>query len=597
MAQLTDTSISVNGNPINQFSSFSLSQGIFEHHTFRLICPAESIDGIAGAFSSSKDMIGATLTAQIGAVGSEGQLKFSGVVTQIETARFGGHHGDVIIAGYSPTIVLDSGPHCKSWEKKAVKNIAQDVLKHFPQNLLNPKISPVYGETLAYIVQYKETAWQFLKRLTSTYGEWLYYDGQKLTIAPPSGAGKAALRFGSNLNRFNIALQVRPADMQMMSWDYMNSETYTSTPDGIEGKAGLNDLGKHVLQASKTVYGSQPKAWNNQFLTNKKQQDDVVNIRMAMRSSSHVRFNGNSGHPGVALGGQVDVQGQNAFNSSSEVYGEFTVINVNHYVDSQGNYSNDFVAIPASIKMPPVTPLPEPHCETQSAIVTDNNDPRGLGRVRVKYHWMNGSEKSPWMRVTTPHAGGGKGMYFIPEVDEEIISGFEGDSATKPYIIGAVYHSKANNAFGNAGNDVKALQSRSGNKVILNDKDGSVFVEDKDGNNVLIDGKGNINVFSKETMTFTAGEAGLSVITMKKDGTIDINGKNITIVGTESVTTASGSEGSASGFTIQPTTVDILAKSTLNAHGESETNVSGGAVNVAATTGDTCVQGTKVNLN
>ena len=69
-------------------------------------------------------------------VGGKGKLDFAGVVTQVETARFSGHAGDLIITGYSPTILLDSGPHCKSWEKKAIKNIATDCLSHFPQNLL-----------------------------------------------------------------------------------------------------------------------------------------------------------------------------------------------------------------------------------------------------------------------------------------------------------------------------------------------------------------------------------------------------------------------------------------------------------------------------
>ncbi|MFT4023906.1 MAG: type IV secretion protein Rhs, partial [Flavihumibacter sp.] len=150
MAQLVSTTIAINGNPVSQFSSFSLTQGIFDHHFFRLTCPAESIDGAMGAiFSQSGDLMGATLSAQISSVDMEGQMRFSGIITQVETEKFNGFSGDVVISGYSPTIVLDSGPHCKSWEKKAVKNIVNDVLKHFPQNLLQPKVSPVYGETLA----------------------------------------------------------------------------------------------------------------------------------------------------------------------------------------------------------------------------------------------------------------------------------------------------------------------------------------------------------------------------------------------------------------------------------------------------------------
>ena len=507
MAQLVGCQISIAGMSIGQIISFQLTQGIFEHHQFRLVCPAESIDGTTGnVFNASKDLMGATLVAQLDAVGAAGQLRFKGIVTEVEVARFSGYNGDLIITGFSPTIVLDNGPHCKSWEKKAVKNIAQDVLKHFPQNLLQPKITPSYGETLAYTVQYKETAWQFLQRLSASYGEWFYYDGEKLLLGAPAAGTPARLTFGTNLSRFNMALQVRPASMQMMAYDYMNHEVYNSTPNGIEGKAGLNELGKHALQVSNTVYATQPKVWNNTYLTNKKQLDDAVNIRSAMQSTSHVRFNGSSGHPGVMVGGQISVQGQNMFSMSTESYGDYMVISINHFFDGQGNYNNDFVAVPASIKMPPVSQYAEPNSETQSAMVTDNHDPKGLGRIRVKFHWMNGAEKTPWIRVTSPHGGGGKGMFFIPETGEEVIVGFEGDSATKPYVIGTVYHGKASNTYSNGGNDVKALQTRSGTKMLLNDADGSVFVEDKDGNSMMMDGAGNITVKSNLKINIDAGE-------------------------------------------------------------------------------------------
>jgi type VI secretion system secreted protein VgrG len=505
MAQLVNTQININGNAIAQYSSFQLTQGIFAHHTFRLVCPAESIDGTIGSvFNQSKNLMGATLTAQVASVGMQGEMKFSGIVTQVETSRFSGHTGDVIITGYSPTIVLDNAPHCKSWEKKAVKNIVQDVLKHFPQNTLNPKVATIYPETLAYTVQYRETAWQFLSRLCGTYGEWFYYDGEALIAGAPTGGQAVPLTFGSNLSNFNMALEVRPAKSQSMAYDYLNYDVYKSEPSGIEGKAGLNELGKHALQASNTVYGTQPKVWNNNFITNKKQLDDVVNMRAAMQSSNHVRFNGTSGQPGVKVGGQVSVQGQNVFSLSDESYGDYTVIAVNHFFDGQGNYNNDFVAVPASIKVPPVIGISEPKCETQSALVTDNHDPKGLGRVRVKMHWMNGSEKTPWIRVTSPHGGGGKGMFFIPEIDEEVIVGFEGDSAVKPYVIGTVYHGKANNTFSNAGNDVKALQTRSGNKIIMNDKDGSIVVSDPSGNVVTMHGNGEVTIHAPTKLTITS---------------------------------------------------------------------------------------------
>jgi len=575
MAQLISSNITIAGSPIKQITSFQLTQNIFDHHYFRLVCPAESLDGTdGGILHSSRNLIGGILQASVKATGTEGALQFRGIVMQVEADRFSGHTGNIIISGCSPTIVLDNGPHCKSWEKKAIKNIVQDVLKHFPQNLLQPQVAPLYPETLAYTVQYKQTAWQFLSYLCSQYGEWLYYDGNQLNVGALKSSDSAALTFGSNISRFSMALQVQPANSQMMAYDYLNHEVYNSTPQSIESKAGLNDLGKHVLQASNNVYAAQPKVWNNQFVANKKQLDDAINIRAAMQSSNTVRFSGSSGHPGVKLGGTINVQGRNMYSMSGENYGEYTIMSVSHYFDGSGNYNNDFTAVPSGIKVPPVKAGNVPYSETQSGMVTDNHDPKGLGRVRVKFHWMNGTEKTPWIRVTSPHGGGGKGMFFMPEVGEEVIIGFEGDSPIKPYVIGTVYHGKASNTYGNGGNDVKALQTRSGNKVIMNDADGSVFVEDKGGNSILIDGAGNITVKSNNTVTINATNEitfNTKKITMIAENEISMQSKVLDAQLTETATVYGKNEMNVGSHT----TVNIDCDNKIDISAQVETDVFG----------------------
>lgn len=591
MAQFVEVSINIEGKNIKQFSSFSLSQSIFDHHAFRLVCPTEAIDGKSGAIlNSSKNLIGSSIAIQIDAVLATGSLQFSGVITQVEATRHSGHTGEIIITGFSPTIILDNGPHCKTWEKKAVKNIAQDVLEPFPQNLLKPKISPTFGETLSYTVQYKETAWEFLSRMSATYGEWLYYDGQKLILGAAQGS-KTKLSYGTDLHNFSMALQVRPSGFKMMAYDYMNHEVYDGSPSNIANKAGLNDLGKHTLQKSEQFYGAKPKQWHNQFLTNKKQLEDYVNTRAAMQSSNMVRFNGSSGHPGIQLGGIVSIKGKNVYNGADESMGDYSVISINHHCDGQGNYSNDFVSIPSTVKMPPVTAFEEPRSETQSALVTDNHDPKGLGRIRVKFHWMNGSEKTPWLRVTSPHGGDKKGMFFIPEVGEEVIVGFEGDSPVKPYIIGTVYHGKATTDYSNNNNDVKAIQTRSGNKIVMNDKEGSIFVEDKDSNSIKIDGDGNINVLSNKSIVLTCGD---SKIEMKKDGTINITGKKITTNAKEKATMVSNQ----ASFTADGNSGDAKMdgmKAAIN--GSMEAKLAGGAKTEVSASGNVAVKGALITLN
>lgn len=525
MSQLVQTEITIEGRNITNFSSLSLSQSIFEHHTFQLSCPAEAIDGTTGAIlNTSRNLVGTAITIQISAIGSDASMQFKGLVTQVEAARYSGHAGDIIISGYSPTILMDNGPHCKSWENKTISDIAQDVIRHFPQNLLPSQVTPTHSEPLSYTVQYKETAWRFLSRLNSTYGEWFYYDGEKLVLGAPHG-DEARLLYGSNLSQFNMMLQVRPVNFQVMAYDYIHHQVYNATPGDVSNRAGLSNLGQHALQKSEQFYNTNPRQWHNDSLTNQQQLDAFVNIRAAMQSSNMVRFTGNSGHPGVKIGGSIHVEGRNVFNQADETFGDYTILSTHHHCDVHGNYRNEFTAIPAGIRMPPFNIPTVPHCETQSALVTDNNDPEGLGRIRVRFHWMNNREKSPWIRVASPHAGSGKGMFFMPETDEEVIVGFEGDNPIRPYIIGSVYHGQAGCNFANSGNNIKAIQTRSGNKIIMNDGDGSVQISDSNGNNMIMDGNGNINVRSGESIVFTCENSKLE---MKKDGTININGKVFT---------------------------------------------------------------------
>jgi type VI secretion system secreted protein VgrG len=526
MSQLVETTIDIDGTLIKQFSSLNLSQGIFAHHTFKVVCPAEAVDGRSNElFAVSRNLIGLPIYIKVKSLQQKASLAFFGVVTKVEAVRRNGHNGDIVISGYSPTILLDNGPHCKTWERKAIKNILQDVLKQFPPGLLKHKIAPASRETIAYTVQYKETAWQFINRLAGAYGEWLYYDGQKLLVGIPK-KDKTVLQYGTGLSSFTMSMQVKPPNVHLLGYDYLNHEVYNGISQDIAGCAGLDDLGKHAFEKSTALYTMQPKQYHNHFLRDKKQLDDLVNIQAAMQNSDVIRFNGVSDMPGMQPGAMITVKGRNMYDQQRELYGDFTIVSIDHFCDGQGNYTNHFTAVPASLKFPPVTPFAEPRCETQSALVVENNDVKGLGRVRVKFHWMTNEERTPWLRMTMPHAGDGKGIFIMPEIGEEVIVAFEGDNSAKPYVIGTVFHGKAKAAFASSNNHIKAIQTRSGNKIVMNDQEGSIQVEDKDGNHVKMDGSGNIKVISNNSMTFECGE---SKIEIRKDGVISITGKTIDI--------------------------------------------------------------------
>jgi type VI secretion system secreted protein VgrG len=85
--------------------------------------------------------------------------------------------------------------------------------------------------------------------------------------------------------------------------------------------------------------------------------------------------------------------------------------------------------------------------ETQPAKVTDNNDPDGLGRVQVSFYWAGGNIKSDWIRLIQPHARAGKGFYFVPEIGEEVLVGFEGGNAERPYVMGTNFNNNQSEVF------------------------------------------------------------------------------------------------------------------------------------------------------
>ena len=104
-------------------------------------------------------------------------------------------------------------------------------------------------------------------------------------------------------------------------------------------------------------------------------------------------------------------------------------------------------------------------------IVTNNNDPDGMGRVRVTFPWQGDCDESYWARVATLMAGNDMGTFFLPEVDDEVLVAFDHGDINHPYVIGALWNGvdtpPETNSDGK--NNVRKIKSRSGHEIILDD--------------------------------------------------------------------------------------------------------------------------------
>jgi uncharacterized protein involved in type VI secretion and phage assembly len=188
-------------------------------------------------------------------------------------------------------------------------------------------------------------------------------------------------------------------------------------------------------------------------------------------------------------------------------------------------------------------------------LVTNNQDPDGLGRVKVKFPWLSDMAESFWARVAAPMAGKQRGIYFLPEVDDEVLVAFEHGDVRFPYVLGALWNGQDAPPVTNddGKNNVRMIKSRSGHVVKLNDEDGKETIEIVDKNqknSVVIDtAKNTITVTSDKDITLSASQ-----------GSITLNAQNVEIDASNAIKLKAGGNMNveASGtMTVKGATVNI----------------------------------------
>lgn len=188
-------------------------------------------------------------------------------------------------------------------------------------------------------------------------------------------------------------------------------------------------------------------------------------------------------------------------------------------------------------------------------VVTNNEDPDGMGRVKVKFPWLSEEDESNWARVASPMAGKERGIYFLPEVDDEVLVAFEHGDMRFPYIIGSLWNGTESPPVTNddGKNNVRIIKSRSGHVISLNDEDGKEKIEiiDKsEKNSIVID-------TSENTITVTADK---DITISAPQGTITLDGENVEIIASADIKVEAGGKVdviASAAMKIKGSTVDI----------------------------------------
>ena len=498
--------IDIDGTAINGYNHLSVVQKMYDHHTFKIVIGHEVQDELGShTLDKSKDWLGKI------AIISMGEYDFVGIVTTVNMVHKHGHFGDLVIEGYSKTIMLEAGPHLFSWADKSLRDIVDETVAI--ASGLSTTIKPKYSETIGYISQHRESHYGFLKRIACQFNEWMFYDGEKLLFGEPSSMPTIPLIYGQDSENIQISARMRPHKYDSFSYNSgQDMQIEGSTTDSV---SGLDELGAIAFKAAKDTFNFNPRISSGPRVPDKSCLDDVLkNLQSAAAANMSVASGSTTKRelrPGVVIDFKSETYDGKSW--KTKPYGQYLVTTVHHTSSHNFHYLNHFEAIPAGVKVLPEPNVPTPVAYSQAATVLSNDDPKQQGRVQVQMQWQEiDGLNTNWIRVMTPDAGKSdlhpknRGFVYIPEVGDKVMLGFRYGDPSRPFVAGSMFHGMTG-AGGDKDNVIRSMITKSGHELIFDDTKGQemITITDKNKNSIVIDTKGDsIYVSANETIEMKA---------------------------------------------------------------------------------------------
>jgi Rhs element Vgr protein len=392
--------------------------------------------------------------------------------------------------------------------------------------------------SLKEVVQYDATDWDFLVCRAEANGHVVSVRDGKVAVGPPSTGPDpvVSVQFGATVLELDAEIDARweVPGVKATAWNATDQELVEAeasepsvTASGNLSASELSDVyggDPHLLRHGGKLSEPELQAWADGSLL----KDRLAKVR------GRVRF---QGFAGVAAGDVVEVTG-----IGERFAGKQYVGGVRHSF-ADGNWETD-VSFGLS---------PESHAATypvtahragglvpavnglQVGIVTAlENDPEGEDRIKVRLPLVSTSAEGVWARLATLDAGDGRGTYFRPEIDDEVVVGFRDSDPRFPMVLGQC-HSSAKPAPETAkdDNNLKGYVSRSKLKLTFDDDKKVVVLETPEGNKLALseDGK-KVSLEDQNGSSITLDDGGITLksakdITLKASGDLKVEGTNV----------------------------------------------------------------------
>ena len=584
-----------NGGDAIIYNNLVLNEAMININSFSFSFRPKDNDGsLSAILSTKKELLGKDAEIKLANLTGGGSHVFKGIVTEVNSSLASDGYYEFYVSGHGKFCKVNEVPECHSYYKKSLKDILTTAIKD--SSLAGDLSNEAQTGEQHYIVQYEQSPFAFATAMAVRFGEWMYYDGDKLKFGKkPDGDGVALKVLKNEVFNLNIRTKAVGLPKASVTTDIYKSEVLNA--DKKENASG-NDFVKEGVKAGDLMEHPGGKI----FIPSGFKKEVVEKIHKKIqeaRIASSVFITGNTRNAQLGVGSVIKIV-------EGEGGGEkYIITEISHQSSKSSQYSNFFTAVPADVKVPPyANPLLFPKATPQPAVITDNEDDKGLARVKVKFPWMAKEEKSPWISVIVPHAGKDKGFRFLPEVEDEVMVDFWDNNAETPFVSGAVYTEKNKAGIAEKGNNIKRIGSRSGRRLDIDDDKGKISIYDygddakkasndfsqiADGTNLytmassgtpneflilVLDGKGKeAGIDGRQSNTQIVSvrlDMGAKKVTIKSQGDIDITaGGKVNIEGKQEIN-------------LKSTKINIEAQNELNMKGTSKANLSGAQIDINA---------------
>jgi uncharacterized protein involved in type VI secretion and phage assembly len=420
--------------------------------------------------------------------------------------------------------------------------------------------------------------------------DWWFDEGVlRVEVLKADGPSSAKVPL-VQLERFNVRASAdRPDELSVVGWSSTDQKPLLGKATYEAGM--LSSTATLVQKVASGSKAKQPARTGNVPVASKDEADALATsmLRSSVRGTTRVDGVGRNLW-GIGPGDRLEITDAKAL----DLDGKYLLSEVEHRYDPVNGSTTRFACgstRPAGLVdvLDGGARSPLSHGGLLVGEVTNINDPRKEGRVKVRFLGLDDQEESNWARVLVPGAGDKRGSVVLPEVKDEVLVGFEGGDLRKPIVLGGMFGSKSKIPMWTVKDGKVAARrttSRTGHFIELgdgsSDKEKHVEIQLSDGQTKLRLGldESLLNIPSGKKLTIKVGN---SSIVFDGKGKIEIKCLDLAVSATNEIKMTGNRGIEAKGgmtATVQAPKVEVKGSATADINGGGVLTLKGGMVKI-----------------